>query len=81
MPCPSLTRHPTLTGLKNLYDQGEIAILNSVGYSNPDRLHFRSMDIWQSASPADTYWLGRYLDAQCLPGIQYVTAGHTCPRF
>ncbi len=61
--------HPTLTGLKNLYDQGEMAILNSVGYPNPDRSHFRSMDIWQSASPADAYWqtgwLGRYLDAQC----------------
>ncbi|MEO6039374.1 MAG: DUF1501 domain-containing protein [Saprospiraceae bacterium] len=61
--------HPTLTGLKNLYDQGEMAILNSVGYPNPDRSHFRSMDIWQTASPAEEYWqtgwLGRYLDAQC----------------
>ncbi|MEO6758292.1 MAG: DUF1501 domain-containing protein [Saprospiraceae bacterium] len=61
--------HPSLTGLKNLFDQGEMAILNSVGYPNPDRSHFRSMDIWQSASPAEEYWstgwLGRYLDAQC----------------
>ncbi len=61
--------HPGLSGLKNLYDQGEMAILNSVGYPNPDRSHFRSMDIWQSGSPAEEYWqtgwLGRYLDAQC----------------
>lgn len=61
--------HPALTGLKSMYDDGEMAILNSVGYPNPDRSHFRSMDIWHSASPANEYWqtgwLGRYLDAQC----------------
>lgn len=61
--------HPTLTGLKTLWDGGQMAVLNSVGYPNPDRSHFRSMDIWHSASPADQYWqtgwLGRYLDAQC----------------
>lgn len=61
--------HPALSGLKSLYNDGEMAILNSVGYPNPDRSHFRSMDIWHSASPANEYWqtgwLGRYLDAQC----------------
>ncbi len=61
--------HPSLTGLKSLWDGGQMAVLNSVGYPNPDRSHFRSMDIWQSASPADAYWqtgwLGRYLDAHC----------------
>lgn len=61
--------HPTLTGLKSLWDEGYMAVLNSVGYPNPDRSHFRSMDIWHSASPADAYWqtgwLGRYLDAHC----------------
>lgn len=61
--------HPTLAALKNLWDDGSMAVLNSVGYPNPDRSHFRSMDIWQSASPSDQYWstgwLGRYLDAQC----------------
>ncbi len=60
--------HPALPGLKNLWDSGQMAVLNSVGYPNPDRSHFRSMDIWQSASPADEYWqtgwLGRYLDTQ-----------------
>lgn len=61
--------HPALTALKGLYDAGELAILNKVGYPNPDRSHFRSMDIWHTASPSDqnwtTGWLGRYLDAQC----------------
>ena len=43
--------------------------LNNVGYPNPDRSHFRSMDIWQTASNSDEFlssgWLGRYLDAEC----------------
>ncbi len=61
--------HPSLTNLKALHDDGNLAILNNVGYPNPDRSHFRSMDIWQSASNSDEYlssgWLGRYLDAEC----------------
>ena len=61
--------HPALKGLKGLYDQGQLAVLNSVGYPNPDRSHFRSMDIWQSGSGSDkvvsTGWLGRYLDSSC----------------
>lgn len=61
--------HPSLTGLKELYDDDSLAILNSVGYPNPDRSHFRSMDIWHTASDSREYWttgwLGRYLDAQC----------------
>ncbi len=61
--------NPALESFKGLYDDGSLAILNSVGYPNPDRSHFRSMDIWQSASDSNEYintgWLGRYLDAQC----------------
>lgn len=61
--------HPSLTGFKSLYDDGSLGILNNVGYPNPDRSHFRSMDIWQTASKSDEYittgWIGRYLDAQC----------------
>ena len=61
--------HPSLPSFKDLYDDGSLAILNNVGYPNPDRSHFRSMDIWQSASNSNEYvytgWLGRYLDAQC----------------
>jgi len=61
--------HPSLTAFKELYDDGSLGIMNGVGYPNPDRSHFRSMDIWHSASNSNEYiytgWLGRYLDAQC----------------
>lgn len=61
--------HPALTSLRDLYHDGSVGILNNVGYPNPDRSHFRSMDIWHSASKSDEYvntgWIGRYLDAQC----------------
>ncbi|WP_118950403.1 DUF1501 domain-containing protein [Taibaiella helva] len=61
--------HPELSFFKSLYDEGQLGILNSVGYPAPDRSHFRSMDIWQSASDSSevwqTGWLGRYLDEQC----------------
>jgi uncharacterized protein (DUF1501 family) len=61
--------HPALTGFKSLYDEGNLGIMNNVGYPNPDRSHFRSMDIWHSASNSNEYWhqgwVGRYLDAQC----------------
>lgn len=66
--------NPALTAFKSLYDDGHLSILNNVGYPNPDRSHFRSMDIWQSASKSDEYistgWLGRYLDAQCKGCVQ-----------
>ena len=61
--------NPALPAFKELFDDGSLGILNSVGYPNPDRSHFRSMDIWQSASASNEYiytgWIGRYLDAQC----------------
>lgn len=61
--------HPSLTAFKELYDDGSLGIFNSVGYPNPDKSHFRSMDIWHTASDSRDYWntgwLGRYLDAQC----------------
>ncbi|MEO7446614.1 MAG: DUF1501 domain-containing protein [Ferruginibacter sp.] len=61
--------NPALEAFRGLYDEGNLGIMNSVGYPNPDRSHFRSMDIWQSASDSNQYvnsgWLGRYLDAQC----------------
>ncbi len=61
--------NPALLGLKKLYDEGLLGIFNGVGYPSPDRSHFRSMDIWHTASASNEYlqtgWLGRYLDAQC----------------
>jgi uncharacterized protein (DUF1501 family) len=68
----SLGFHPALIGLKEIYDQGFLTVINNVGYPNPDRSHFRSMDIWHSGSPSNEFWysgwLGRYLDAQCYNG-------------
>jgi len=61
--------NPSLSALKELYDQGWMSIINSVGYPNPDRSHFRSMDIWQTASDSNQFltsgWIGRYLDSNC----------------
>lgn len=58
--------HPQMEGLKQLYDDGVLGIVQGVGYPNPDRSHFRSMDIWQSARPqserTEVGWLGRCLD-------------------
>lgn len=58
--------HESLAPLKNLYDQGYLSIINNVGYPNPNRSHFRSTDIWQTASNSDEYlnsgWVGRFID-------------------
>ncbi len=61
--------HPALTGLKSLYDAGQLGIVQAVGYPNPNRSHFRSTDIWMTATDSDRYgnlgWLGRYFDNAC----------------
>ena len=61
--------NPSLSALKDIYDQGWMSIINSVGYPNPDRSHFRSMDIWQTGSESNQFlttgWIGRYLDSNC----------------
>ena len=61
--------NPNLSYFKELFDNGELSVLNNVGYPNPEKSHFRSMDIWQSASKSDVYletgWVGRYLDEAC----------------
>ncbi|MET8850761.1 DUF1501 domain-containing protein [Amycolatopsis sp. NPDC004625] len=58
--------NPGLKGFKSLWDGGKLAVLRGVGYPKPDHSHFRSMAIWQTASPetaVPTGWLGRWLDA------------------
>lgn len=60
--------HASLAPLRDLYDRGMLSILNAVGYPNPDRSHFRSMDIWQMGKVDDktaSGWIGRYLDHNC----------------
>lgn len=58
--------HKSLQPLQNLYDKGFLSIVNNVGYPNPNLSHFRSTDIWQTASDSNQYlqngWVGRYLD-------------------
>ena len=76
--------HPGLTGLKQLHDDGCLAVVAGVGYPNPNRSHFASMDIWQSGRPEGkgTGWLGRYVDATCNgnPAADVaVSVGRTAP--
>jgi uncharacterized protein (DUF1501 family) len=58
--------NPALTGLRDLYDDGKLCIVQSAGYPTPNFSHFRATDIWMSASNQDEYvtngWLGRYLN-------------------
>ncbi|GAA3343751.1 DUF1501 domain-containing protein [Amorphoplanes nipponensis] len=57
--------NPGLKGLHHLYGRRRLAVVRGVGYPRPDRSHFRSMDIWQTAAPerpGTTGWLGRWLD-------------------
>jgi uncharacterized protein (DUF1501 family) len=57
--------HPNLASFKTLYDAGQLAILQGVGYPNPNRSHFRSMEIWQTARPdgpaPEQGWLGAFV--------------------
>jgi uncharacterized protein (DUF1501 family) len=57
--------NPAMIGFKELYDQGQLAVINGCGYPSPSRSHFRSMEIWQTAAPdkhETTGWLGHYID-------------------
>ena len=78
--------HGSMTGFKDLYDSGNLAVVQGVGYPNPNRSHFRSTEIWQTASDADKVekygWLGRYFDndcAGCDPAVG-VTIGNQMPE-
>ncbi len=62
--------NPLMTSFKGMYDRGMVAIVQGVGYPNPDHSHFRSTEIWQTAAPdryEHTGWIGRYLDESDLP--------------
>ena len=57
--------HPSMAPIKDLYDQGKVAVIQGIGYPNPIRSHFRSMDIWHTAEPAKMAtegWLGRAIE-------------------
>ena len=75
--------HPNLAGLKGLWDAKQLAIVRGVGYPNPDRSHFRSMDIWQTGVPdagVATGWVGRWLDVTGTDPMRAVSVGSTLPR-
>lgn len=63
----------SMQGLADLFFDGNVVLINNVGYPNPNRSHFRSMDIWQTASDEQTYlqtgWIGRILDQQYGKGV------------
>ncbi|MEU4550652.1 DUF1501 domain-containing protein [Micromonospora violae] len=61
----ALGLNPMLKGLSSLWGEQRLAVVLGAGYPKPDRSHFRSMDIWQSASPSgptSSGWVGRWLD-------------------
>jgi len=81
-----LALHPRLTGLKQIFDAGDLAIINRTGYPNSSRSHFTGTDIWNTAAPnapVGSGWLGRYLDLLSSPGdplAGWVTGSAPFPR-
>jgi uncharacterized protein (DUF1501 family) len=74
--------NPAMKGLAGLWNQRQLAIVRGVGYPKPDHSHFRSMDIWQTASPAEpvsTGWIGRWLDATGDDPLRAVNIGPVLP--
>lgn len=74
--------NPGLSGLAGLWRDGRLAVVRGVGYPKPDHSHFRSMDIWQTASPAEpvsTGWIGRWLDATGDDPLRAVNVGTVLP--
>jgi uncharacterized protein (DUF1501 family) len=61
--------HPALKDFAGMAQEGNLTVVQNVGYPNPNRSHFRSQEIWQTASGSEQYmdygWLGRFLDIQC----------------
>ncbi len=77
----ALGLHPRLTGLKQIFDEGRLALVQRTGYENQTRSHFLGTDIWSTADPSNSQalgWLGRYLDTLPSPAdplIGWNTAG------
>jgi uncharacterized protein (DUF1501 family) len=65
----TLGLHPSCTALHAMFNDGNVAIVQNVGYPNPNRSHFRSTEIWETASASDQFastgWIGRYMDNAC----------------
>ncbi|WP_269538878.1 DUF1501 domain-containing protein [Cerasicoccus fimbriatus] len=67
--------HPSCGGMERLFKDGNLSIIQNVGYPNPNRSHFRSTEIWETATDSDIIgrdgWIGNYFDNYC------DGAGHT----
>ena len=76
-----LALNGSMTGFKTFWDSKQLAIVRGVGYPNPDRSHFSSMAIWQSASrtPIKTGWVGRWLETQPENPFLAISLGSTMP--
>jgi uncharacterized protein (DUF1501 family) len=77
--------HPSMAALMPLYEAGKLAVVQGAGYPQPNRSHFRSMEIWHTADPAEvdaTGWLGRYADAHLAGGgdLAAVSIGDSLPK-
>ncbi len=77
----SLALNGEMVGIKTLWDQKKVAIIRGVGYPDPDRSHFSSMAIWQSASrtSVNTGWLGRYVETQKEDPMLAISLGSILP--
>jgi uncharacterized protein (DUF1501 family) len=75
--------HPALSGIKGLWDRKQLAIVRGVGYPSPSRSHFRSQDIWSSATPATyerTGWIGRWYDKAGSDPLGLAAIASSAPR-
>jgi uncharacterized protein (DUF1501 family) len=65
----TLGLHPSCTAMHGLFNDGKIALVQNVGYPNPNRSHFRSTEIWETASNSEEFlgtgWVGRFMDNAC----------------
>jgi uncharacterized protein (DUF1501 family) len=70
--------HPKMVRFKEMFDRGNMAVIQGVGYPNPNRSHFKSMEIWHTADPEGRTlrvgWIGRYFDSKC-PVCEQPTVG------
>jgi uncharacterized protein (DUF1501 family) len=78
----SLGLHPALEGMAKLYEDGAMAVVQGVGYPNPSQSHFRSMDIWQAGSLAESAtegWIGKALKQIPNPAFHVATKNEPAP--
>jgi uncharacterized protein (DUF1501 family) len=79
----ALGLHPRLTGLRDIFNEGRLAIVQRAGYPNSSRSHFQGTDIWGTADPAAPSgmgWLGRYLETVPSDALSGWAATRELPR-